>query len=142
MLAVAFIGFLQLADFNSASAQRVSKSGIRATPEMLAYALTHETEDLATRFNIMNQLPCENLEGAALGGKTLGAGVYCLGSANVAGDLTFDASGDTAAVFVVRVSLSRRTSTSWLIRRPSAQEANFAVRSWRTARSASLRAFP
>ncbi len=107
-MAVAVVGFLQLTTFNGAanvSAQESEDLNVnRATPEMIAYALTYKTDDLAVRHNLINQLPCTELRSADLGGKTLGAGVYCLSSAKLAGELVLDGAGDMNSAFIFRVA--------------------------------------
>ena len=39
--------------------------------------------DLQTSFGYINQLPCNNVDSADLGGKSFGPGVYCLSSASL-----------------------------------------------------------
>jgi len=71
----------------------------RATPEMLAYALNFK-DNLSDSLNAINQLPCTELSGAELGGKTLGPGVYCLESARLAGELVLDGQNDAGSIFI------------------------------------------
>ena len=86
----------------SAKAEAADVSGEVATPEMIAYALTH-SEDAAARFNYINQLPCQELSGD-LSGKSVAPGVYCLASANLASQLTLDGQNDKASTFIFRVA--------------------------------------
>ncbi len=60
--------------------------------------------DLLDAFSAVDQLPCVNIIDANLGGQTFGPGVYCVGSATIAGRMTVDAGGDANARFVFRVN--------------------------------------
>lgn len=73
-----------------------------ATPEMIAYALTHSS-DLNVKYNVINQLPCQELSGD-LSGKTVAPGVYCLASADLASDLVLDGQNDNSSTFIFRVA--------------------------------------
>ena len=105
LLAVAVVGFLQLAGFNQVAAQKES-----AVNDAIA---RHAGDDrLCVDARSGHGDAFQHYEstalhragfGANLGGKTLGAGVYCLSSARLAGELTFDGAGDAASVFIVRV---------------------------------------
>ncbi|HEX8638965.1 MAG TPA: ice-binding family protein, partial [Pyrinomonadaceae bacterium] len=86
----------------SAAKDATETRGEIATPEMIAYALTHKS-DAGFRYNVINQLPCQELSGD-LDGKTVAPGVYCLGSANLASDLTLDGQGDKASTFIFRIA--------------------------------------
>ncbi len=59
--------------------------------------------DLQDAFSAVDQLPCTNIDGNDLGGRSFGPGVYCLGSAQLAGRMTVDAGGDANARFVFRI---------------------------------------
>jgi hypothetical protein len=59
--------------------------------------------DVLDMFNWVDQLPCRQVNGD-LTGQTFGPGVYCVGSAMLAGQMTVDAAGDENARFVFRVS--------------------------------------
>ncbi len=58
--------------------------------------------DLSDVFAIVDQLPCTQVSGD-LSGQTFAPGVYCVGSATLAGRMTVDAGGDENARFVFRV---------------------------------------
>ncbi|MGB7070713.1 MAG: ice-binding family protein, partial [Pyrinomonadaceae bacterium] len=57
---------------------------------------------LANSMDAIRQLPCTELTGG-LGGKVLGPGVYCLASAELAGELVLDGQGNQASVFIFKV---------------------------------------
>jgi hypothetical protein len=71
-------------------------------------------KDLADVFSAMNQLPCTEVEGADLSGKTFTPGVYCLASADLSSRLIMDAQGDANASFVFRIagSLNAKSGAS------------------------------
>ena len=73
-----------------------------ATPDMIAYALTHKP-GADFRYNVINQLPCQELSGD-LSGKTVAPGVYCLASASLASELVLDGRNDKASTFIFRVA--------------------------------------
>jgi hypothetical protein len=96
----------------------------RATPEMLAYALNFQG-NLGDSLNAFNQLPCTELSGAELGGRTLEPGVYCLESARLAGELVLDGQNDASSVFVFVVKGSINVENrSTISLRNHAQAAN------------------
>jgi hypothetical protein len=107
-LVTAFIGFSQLLTSNEVSAQK-SDNSINANSEMIAYALTYETNDLAARFYIINQLPCTDLGSEELSGKKIPAGVYCVNNVNLTKNLTLDGGNDNSAIFIFRVKSTLKT---------------------------------
>jgi type VI secretion system secreted protein VgrG len=70
--------------------------------------------DLTTGYNTLAGMACgTNLTGQDLGGMTLAPGVYCFNtSAQVTGLLTFDAQGDTNAVFVIQMGSTLTTASN------------------------------
>src|SRR4028119_2030191 len=80
----------------------VRSKGERATPGMISYALSNRTNNLADMISALNQLPCHEVADAELGGRTFEAGVYCLSSARLAGEMTL--SGDENAIFIFNVA--------------------------------------
>lgn len=94
--------------------------------------------DLTTAYNdAAGRLPCSDLSGQDLGGKTLTPGVYCYSSsAQLTGKLTLDAQGDSSAVFVFKISSSLTTaSSSSVMLINSAQSCNVF---WQVGSSATL----
>jgi len=61
-------------------------------------------QDLKDAMRIIAQLPCAAVAGNEISGKTFGPGVYCLSSANLAGQMMLDAGGDPNARFVFRIN--------------------------------------
>jgi hypothetical protein len=105
LMALGAMAYLSVPTFNSAStisAQETSSEAERteiATPEMLAYALNFK-DNLGDSLNAINQLPCTQLSGAELGGRTLKSGVYCLDSARLSGELVLDGQNDSSSTFI------------------------------------------
>ncbi len=61
-------------------------------------------KDLAKAFSSINQLPCKEIADTDLSGKTYGAGVYCLSSAELSSRLILDGENNPNAVFVFRIA--------------------------------------
>ncbi|HSK71468.1 MAG TPA: ice-binding family protein, partial [Pyrinomonadaceae bacterium] len=80
-----------------------SIKGIQSTGLDSEFDRSRARTDLMNAFSAMNQLPCTEVGDAELGGKTFAAGVYCVSSARLAGEMTLDAKGDSNAVFVFLV---------------------------------------
>lgn len=59
--------------------------------------------DMAASMNYINQLPCNEIEGSDLGGRSFGPGIYCVSSARLAGEMVLDAGGDQSAMFLFKV---------------------------------------
>jgi hypothetical protein len=62
------------------------------------------TKELSNSIDAIRQLPCTALRSADLTGKTFGPGVYCLDSAELAGEMTLDSGGSTTGEYVFRVA--------------------------------------
>ncbi len=60
--------------------------------------------DLLDSFSAVDQLPCTTVSNPDLSGQTFGPGVYCVGSATLAGRMTVDAGGAANSRFVFRVN--------------------------------------
>lgn len=61
-------------------------------------------QDMKNALRWIGQLPCAQVNDTNLGGKTFGPGVYCLTSADLAGEMTISGGGDANARFVFRVA--------------------------------------
>ncbi len=57
-------------------------------------------KDLAKSFSAINQVPCTEIADTDLSGKTFGAGVYCLASAELSSRLILDGENNSNAVFI------------------------------------------
>lgn len=70
--------------------------------------------DVTTAYNDLAGQACDtNLTGQDLGGMTLLAGVYCFGtSAQLTGQLTLDAQGSSAAVFIFQIGSTLTTASN------------------------------
>ncbi len=104
LAAVFAVGLLLIPKSSEVVSAQESKRGDdveRATAAMIAYALTHKADDKAATFNIMNQLPCTEINGAS---GTLEPGVYCLSSTEMAGQLVLDGKNDRSSTFIFRVA--------------------------------------
>ncbi len=73
--------------------------------------------DLLDAISAVDQLPCTQLNDANLGGQTFMPGVYCIGSAVLAGRMTVDANGDANSRFVFRVDGTFMAENSSIIER-------------------------
>ncbi len=82
----------------------IEPSGEQPTLDQIAYALNFRADDMSASYNIINHLACTKLDATDLGGKTFRAGVYCLSSAQLAGELVLDAQGDAGSTFIFRVA--------------------------------------
>src|SRR4028118_1412476 len=124
LFAIAAVGLALVPTFNGASQAAIEKvsqdSGDQiASAEMLKIALNFKSaagyqtlaansgdvdvqtkKDLSNAFSNITQLPCTDLKGSNLGGKSFSPGVYCLDSANLASQMTLDAGDDVSSVFV------------------------------------------
>ncbi len=86
---------------------------------------TGAQRDLLDAFSAVDQLPCININDANLGGHSFGPGVYCVGSATIAGRMTVDAGGDANARFVFRVNGTfTADDASSIVREGGAQATN------------------
>jgi hypothetical protein len=85
-----------------------------ATPHLNDVAATTAQADVTPAFNALAALPCgTSLQDMNLGGMTLAPGVYCYSSsAQLDGQLFFDAKGDPSASFVIQVASALTTGTS------------------------------
>ena len=59
--------------------------------------------DLKASMNYIKQLPCTDVQGSDLGGRTFSPGVYCVDSARLAGEMSLSAGGDSAGMFIFKV---------------------------------------
>jgi hypothetical protein len=59
-------------------------------------------KDFRSSFNYVNQLPCTEVTDSNLGGKTFTPGIYCLSSADLAGEVVLN-SDDANGIFIFRV---------------------------------------
>jgi len=57
-------------------------------------------KDFSDSFSAINQLPCTEAADADLGGRTFGPGVYCLASAQLAGEMVLDGQENPNAIFI------------------------------------------
>ena len=71
-----------------------------ATPENFGQA----KQDMRDALRWIAQLPCADVAETDLAGKTFGPGVYCLASADLAGQMTISGGGDSNARFIFRVA--------------------------------------
>ncbi|MEJ7861667.1 MAG: ice-binding family protein, partial [Pyrinomonadaceae bacterium] len=60
-------------------------------------------KDFKSSFNYINQLPCTEVADSNLGGKTFTPGVYCLSSADLAGEVVLN-SDNANGIFIFRVA--------------------------------------
>ncbi|MEO7674230.1 MAG: ice-binding family protein, partial [Pyrinomonadaceae bacterium] len=72
------------------------------------------TKDLSNTIDAIRQLPCTEVRSSDLTGKSFNPGVYCLTSAELAGEMTLDSAGDTTGVYIFRVagSLNAKSGSS------------------------------
>ncbi|MEO8572784.1 MAG: ice-binding family protein [Pyrinomonadaceae bacterium] len=71
-----------------------------ASPENFGQA----KQDMKDALRWIAQLPCADVAETNLGGKTFSPGVYCLASADLAGQVTLSGGGDSNARFIFRVA--------------------------------------
>lgn len=57
-------------------------------------------KDVSNSFSMINQLPCTEVADTNLGGRKFGPGVYCLASADLAGEMVLDAQDDISSTFI------------------------------------------
>jgi len=71
-------------------------------------------DDVTTAYNALAAAPCTaDLTGQDLGGMTLTEGVYCFSSsAQLTGELTLDAQGNAAAVFIFQIGTTLTTASN------------------------------
>jgi len=62
------------------------------------------TKELANSIDALRQLPCTELKSGALAGRTFTPGVYCMDSAELAGEMVIDGQGSAAGSFIFRVN--------------------------------------
>ena len=69
--------------------------------------------DVTTAYNdLAGQIPCTDLTGQDLGGLTLNEGIYCFSTAaQLTGNLTLDAQGNAAAVFIFQIGSTLTTAS-------------------------------
>ena len=72
------------------------------------------TKELSNTIDAVRQLPCTELKSSDLTGRSFGPGVYCMASAELAGEMTLDSAGNAAGLYVFRVagSLNARSGSS------------------------------
>ena len=115
LLAVGAIGYLMVPTSGTVSAQSGERAIERnvqnlnsfapvsnnelATPDMISNALSNRTGNLSDLFSSVSQLPCTEVSGE-LGGRSFKAGVYCVSSARLAGEMVLDGGGDANAIFI------------------------------------------
>jgi hypothetical protein len=115
LVAVAVMGYLLVPSFNSTSVVSAQESASKAdggevaTPEMLRYALDFKADDMAKSFSALNQLPCTEVSDTDLSGKSFKAGVYCLSSAQLAGQMVLDGDNDPSSIFIFKIAGSLNT---------------------------------
>ena len=118
LLAVGAIGYLLVPTSDTVSAQssESSESNVQnlesfepdgskepATYDMIRTALGNRTNNLSDLFSSVSQLPCTEVGGEELGGRSFKAGVYCLSSARLAGEMILDGGDDPSAIFIFNV---------------------------------------
>lgn len=67
--------------------------------------------DFSSSFNYINQLPCTEVADSNLGGKTFTPGVYCLSSADLAGQVMLNAENDASGIFIFNITGSLTTQS-------------------------------
>jgi hypothetical protein len=94
-------------------------SGIANFPEERnAERLGQAKQDMKDALRVISQLPCAGIDSPALGGKTFEPGVYCLSSADLAGEMSLNGNNDPNARFIFRVAgdfVSRTNSNMLLV---------------------------
>jgi hypothetical protein len=118
LLAVGAISYLLVPTSGTVSAQssESSESNVQnlessepvgsnelATSDMIRNALSNRTNNLSDLFSSVSQLPCTEVGGEELGGRSFKAGVYCVSSARLAGEMVLDGGGDANAIFIFNV---------------------------------------
>ena len=114
LLAVGAIGYLLVPTSGAVSAQSSESverdvnnlnsfepvgSNELATPDMISNALSNRTGNLSDLVSSVKQLPCTEV-GGDLGGRKFRAGVYCVSSARLAGEMILDGDNDANAIFI------------------------------------------
>ncbi len=89
-------------DFRSYVGSTGEVSGV-AADSLISLDYAQARNDLMDAFSAVDQLPCTQIDDGDLSGKRFGPGVYCVGSATLAGRMTVDAGGDANARFVFRI---------------------------------------
>ncbi len=74
------------------------------------------SKEFGAALDALWQLPCTELAGGDLTGKTFAPGVYCVDDAALLGDLIIDGQGSDSATFIFRVSGALRLSDGAAIR--------------------------
>ncbi len=78
-----------------------------------AVALQAQSDVTTAYNNLAGQTPCTDLTGQDLGGQTLISGIYCFAtSAQLTGNLTLDAQGNAAAVFIFQIGTTLTTASN------------------------------
>jgi hypothetical protein len=115
LLAVGAIGYLLVPTSGTVTAQSSDRdvqnlesfapvgSNELATPDMIRTALSNRTGNLSDLFSSVSQLPCTEVGGEELGGRLFSAGVYCVSSARLAGEMILDGGNDASAIFIFNV---------------------------------------
>src|SRR5215204_5787285 len=62
------------------------------------------TKELSNSIDAFRQLPCTELKGGSLTGRTFAPGVYCLNSAELNGEMVLDGAGNAAGTYIFRVA--------------------------------------
>jgi hypothetical protein len=102
---VAVVGLLLMPGVNTSGTVSAQDGRAQvATADMINYALMHKADDPSATYGFINQLPCTEIAGESLAGRTVKPGVYCLSSANLAGDIILDGEGDAKSTFIFRVA--------------------------------------
>ncbi len=72
------------------------------------------TKELANAIDAFRQLPCGEIKGGNLTGRTFAPGVYCLDSAELNGEMIIDGQGSAAGTYIFRVagSLNAKNGSS------------------------------
>ncbi len=72
------------------------------------------TKELANSIDAFRQLPCGEIKGGNLTGRTFAPGVYCLDSAELNGEMIIDGQGSAAGTYIFRVagSLNAKNGSS------------------------------
>jgi hypothetical protein len=77
--------------------------GIQNLPERDPESLGRAKQDMKDALRVIGQLPCAEVDNGSLTGKTFTAGVYCLSSAELLGEMTLNGNNDPNARFIFRV---------------------------------------
>jgi len=125
------LDFRSTHDLDAFGGQGVNDSGTSVMRGVRTNVVSENARADAIRaLQIINQLPCTDLSESDLAGRAIAAGVYCLPSMNLKGQITLDAESNSAAsfVFIVKGSLDASSAASFsLVRGADAANVYFAV---------------